>query len=103
MSFPDLITAKDAACKHKDETAAALVEAQAILAEAEAADAKAAEAKASAHKAIRDLLSDQGERCTVDDTGTVTIYRSVEPESESDPGWRSYHPITEATLKGTAK
>ncbi len=103
MSFPDLIVAKDSACKHKDETAAALVEAQAILDDATKADEKAAEVKASAHKAIRDLLSDQGERCTVDDTGTVTIYRSVEPENESDPGWRSYHPITEATLKGSAK
>ncbi len=103
MSFPDLIVAKDVACKHKDETASELAHAQALLAEAEQADATAAEAKASAHKAIRDLLSDQGERCTVDDTGTVTIYRSVEPDGEDDPGWRSYHPITEATLKGTAK
>ncbi len=103
MTFADLLAAKDAAVKYKEETTAALIEAQSMLEAASDNDLKAAEMKAKAHKAIRDLLGERGERCTVDDDGTVTIYRAVEPENEDDPGWRSYHPITEATLKGETK
>ncbi len=100
MTFADLLAAKDVAVKYKEETFKDLVEAQAMLEASSENDLKAAEMKTKAHKAIRDLLGEYGERCTVDDDGTVTIYRAVEPESEDDPGWRSYHPITEATLKG---
>ncbi len=103
MTFADLLAAKDAAVKRKEQTAFELADAEAMLKEATEADLEAGHAKTAAHKAIRDILGERGERCTVDDDGTVTIYRAVEPENEDDPGWRSYHPITEATLKGETK
>ncbi len=103
MTFADLLAAKDAACKLKEETTLELFAAQVELEAATKDDLKATEARKAAHKAIRDILGERGERCTVDDDGTVTIYRAVEPENEDDPGWRSYHPITEAMLKGEAK
>ncbi len=103
MGFAELLAAKDAAVKHKEDTAKELAEAQAMLEAATEADLEAGEVRKAAHKAICELLGDRGERCTVGEDGTVTIYRAVEPENEDDPGWRSYHPITEATLKGETK
>ncbi len=99
MTFAELLAVKDEACHHKEETVAALLDAESAAQAATKADCEATEAKRAAHKAIHDLLCDMGERCTVADDGEVTIYRAVEPSDEDDPGWRSYHPITEATLK----
>ncbi len=103
MTFAELLAFKDKAVEAKDEAASDLVEAQLMLETALDVHARATAACAAAHREIHDVLVEYGERCTVDDNGTVTIYRSVELDGEDDPGWRSYHPITEAMFKGGSK
>ncbi len=91
MTFTDLLKAMNAAVAAHDQTVARLEAALAAHDAAIVAEAAAFALKVAAHQAICDVLA-VGDRCTVDEDGTVTIFRTREVTEDAPNGWASYHP-----------
>ncbi len=91
MTFSDLLKDKDAAVEAHDAAVAHLNEVNDWHRDATEGEAKTLAARLAAHQAIVTMLA-VGDRCIVDQDGTVTIYRTREVTEHAPHGWASYHP-----------